>query len=152
MTTPISKRMQLSKLERNHREHGPVPGNRSTTVLSKNLFPKCFQKKRSLEEKQLISATSDRRDPLPTFPAPKCSTNSPPSVTTFHFTFPFARTVRAGPRGAQKGMCAIACILFGLAPVYVHKWLTSYLKAKLGGEIAHADFDWVSKSLICFKA
>lgn len=68
------------------------------------------------------------------------------------FTFPFGRTVGAGPRGTQKGMCAIICILFGLAPVYEHKWLTSYLKAKLGGEIAHADFDWASKSLICFKA
>lgn len=84
----------------------PIPRNQSTTALSKNLSPKCFQKKWGLEGKQLISATSDRRDSLPTFPAPKCSTNSHHSVTTFHFTFPFARTW-----GGEQEEHRRACVL-----------------------------------------
>lgn len=127
------------------------PATNPQPFFPNNLFSKCFQKKQNLEEKQLISPTHGCRDFLLTFPVPKFSTNSPPPITTFHFAFPFSRAVGAGPRATQKDMCSIICILFGLAPVYRHKWPTSYLKAKLGGEIAYADFDWENKSLSGFK-
>jgi len=96
----------------------------------------------------ITTPTNGCRESPPAVIVPKF----PSSLTTIHFTFSLSKAMGAGPRATQNDMCSITFILFDLAYAYGHKWHASYLKAKLGGEIAYGDFDWEKKCLSCFKS
>lgn len=54
VVTPVSKQIQLSKLECYHRVHAPAPSNQSTTIFPNN-FPNVFRRNRTWKRSNSFS-------------------------------------------------------------------------------------------------